>query len=169
MIVWQRSYFNRCNSLSALARRTVKHKNRFISIAGPCMRQSSGSPPGFSRATTLGSLYGDRASGTTARVACSLARNEYSCSIFSMLSSSGRIETGAGRRTGAASDCLERPAYRRNHVSRQLNDACSLWLHKTPLLAFGSPSPAVLTIRPIAQARAAHLLCALVNIILICS
>src|SRR5215813_3349562 len=114
------------------------------------MRQLGGSPPGFSSTGTLCSLYGEKASGITAHVASSSARNEYSCSIFLRLSSSGRVETGASR-TGAASDCLERPSYRRNSPSSRRGsntyfDSSTmlvLSLHRTALLVLSSPSRGV--------------------------
>src|SRR6516225_2785183 len=81
------------------------------------MSRLRGSPPGSSSTSTLCSLYKDKMMGRTAHVGSSSFLNEYSCSIFLRVSSAGRNETGASRRTDGAPACFEWPRYRMNSSS----------------------------------------------------
>src|SRR5262249_2188343 len=77
-------------------------KNKGHSM-GPPTRRSRSSPPGSSSTSVGCPRSRDNARLRTAHAELSASRKEYSCSILLMVSSAGRVETGASRRTDGTS------------------------------------------------------------------
>jgi hypothetical protein len=94
----QASVSERLASLSAVARRIAKRKNR-VSSTGPGSDRSRVSPPGSSSTSVGHPDCSRRSMGRTAQAESKSSLNEYSCFNFCMTSTAGRFEAGTRRRT----------------------------------------------------------------------